>query len=95
MVSRAGCVVGLSRFKQFGNGKITLPGDDDFKWSDVDRRTSKFLSKVWNTYGGIAAWKLRDMTHQEAPWQENFDPNEWHKMIPRRDIQRYFSKRAA
>lgn len=82
-------------FKQFGNGQITLPETDDFKWSDVDRKTSKFLSKVWNTYGSVAAWKLRDMTHQETPWQENFNPDERHKVIPRRDIQRYFTKRAA
>ncbi len=37
--------------------------------------TEKYLiDNVWKVYGQFSAWKLRDMTHNEAPWQ-NTDKN--------------------
>jgi uncharacterized phage-associated protein len=83
------------KFKDFSKDNIVLAEDDEFSWADVDESTATFLSRVWNTYGGLAAWKLRDMTHQESPWQENFDPNVWHKVIPRSAIERYFASNVA
>lgn len=78
-------------YKDYRRENIVLGEDDNFSWDDVDDETATFLSKVWNTYGGLAAWKLRDMTHQEAPWKEAFDPHVLHKVIPTQDIERYFS----
>ena len=30
----------------------------------------KLLDDVYETYGQFSAWKLRDMTHEEAPWKD-------------------------
>lgn len=61
---------------------ITLPEDDAFSWADVEEDTSQFLSKVWNTYGPIAAWRLRKMTHDSGPWERHFVPDERYKQGP-------------
>ncbi|MEB4208743.1 Panacea domain-containing protein [Mycobacterium sp. 94-17] len=81
-------------FKGFGAGPISLPDDDPFEWDDVDSATSQFLAKVWNTYGSVAAWKLRNMTHAEAPWMEHFAQAERHVVIPKEEIRAYFQFRA-
>ena len=82
------------RFKSFGSDSISLPENDSFEWTDVDPYTTEFLSKVWNTYGGIAAWKLRNMTHAEPPWKDHFDSDEWYTVIPVGEIRAYFAARA-
>jgi uncharacterized phage-associated protein len=82
-------------FKHFGSGAISLAENDPFGWDDVDPETSQFLAKVWNTYGGVAAWKLRNMTHAEAPWLEHFAQGERHVVIPQDEIKAYFQFRAS
>jgi uncharacterized phage-associated protein len=82
-------------FKQFGAGAISLADDDPFEWDHVDPATSQFLAKVWNTYGGVAAWKLRNMTHAEAPWMEHFAQGERYIVIPQDEIKAYFEFRAS
>lgn len=59
-------------FKGFGATPIELPDDDPFSWQDVDLSTAQFLSAVWNTYGGYSAGRLRNMTHEEPPWRDNW-----------------------
>lgn len=81
-------------FKEFGAGPIQLADDDPFEWDDVDSATSQFLAKVWNTYGGVAAWKLRNMTHAEAPWMEHFSHGERNVVIPQDEIKAYFEFQA-
>lgn len=59
-------------FKNFGSGDVSLAEDDPFDFEDVDKETTKFLMRVWKTYGGYGAWNLRNMTHEERPWQVAF-----------------------
>lgn len=82
-------------FKGFRSGTITLDDDDPFDWDDVDSEITQFLIKVWNTYGGIAAWKLRNMTHAEPPWKDNFAQGEFYTIIPEEQIQAYFVARTS
>jgi uncharacterized phage-associated protein len=77
--------------RAFGAGPIRLPDDDSFTWADVDEDTSEFLVRVWNTYGPIAAWRLRNMTHDSGPWKRHFVPDERHTVIPDEEIHEYFS----
>jgi uncharacterized phage-associated protein len=53
--------------KDSGSSNISLPDSDPFEWDHVDHGTAEFLSKVWNTYGGYSAGRLRNMTHEEQP----------------------------
>jgi uncharacterized phage-associated protein len=80
-------------YKSFGSADIVLKDDDPFDWGDVDPEATAFLNKVWNTYGGIAAWKLRNMTHAERPWKDAFEQGNWNADIPTDDIRTYFLSR--
>jgi uncharacterized phage-associated protein len=81
------------QFKNSGNSSIELPPDDPFTWDEVDPVTSDFLSRVWNTYGGYSAGRLRNMTHEERPWREHWREDERGTQIPVEEIQEYFTSR--
>lgn len=53
-------------YKQHGSGGIPVPVDFDV--SSVTKEEQELLTDVWNAYGQFSAWKLRNMTHEEAPW---------------------------
>ncbi len=78
-------------FKSFGSGDIRLPDDDPFDWPDVDPETTRFLISIWNTYGEYGAWRLRSMTHQEAPWRDHFEAEYTSPTIPIEELRRYFA----
>jgi uncharacterized phage-associated protein len=77
-------------FRDFASGDIRLPGSDTFMWDQIDSETADFLILVWNTYGEFAAWRLRNMTHDEAPWKANFRPDEKNLEIPQSDLLKFF-----
>lgn len=82
-------------FKSFGSNDIHLADDDPFAWTDVDEETTQFLIQVWQTYGVYAAWKLRNMTHDESPWLRHFQPGVRDLEIPLEDLREHFASRAA
>lgn len=54
------------RFKEYGSGDIPAISDLDI---DVIAANDRLvLDDVYNYYGQYSAWKLRNMTHEEAPW---------------------------
>lgn len=53
-------------YKDNGAGPIPAPQDLDFERFSQDER--ELLDEVANVYGQFSAWKLRNMTHEEAPW---------------------------
>jgi uncharacterized phage-associated protein len=61
------------RFKEFGSGGITLEGLD---FDGVTDEVRELLGEVWTTYGQYSAWRLREMTHAEPPWQNTPQGNE-------------------
>jgi uncharacterized phage-associated protein len=79
-------------YKDCGNSNIRLPDSDPFEWDHVDSGTADFLSKVWNTYGGYSAGRLRNMTHEEKPWQDHWRDGEVGAQIPREEIEEFFSR---
>ena len=80
-------------FKKFQSQDVELSEDDDFEFSVVDDETTDFLIGVWNTYGGLAAWKLRDLTHEEPPWKENFKEDVRNVEIPVESMKQFFASR--
>jgi len=81
-------------YKRFGSGDVHLDDDDGFRWEDVDGRTAQFLIRTWNTYGGYAAWRLRNMTHDEPPWRDAFRPNVNNVVIPQDALKAFFKTRS-
>lgn len=59
-------VVGLYHdLKRFKSGAVEL---EDEVSSELTADQLKLISDVNTVYGQFSAWKLRDMTHLEAPW---------------------------
>jgi uncharacterized phage-associated protein len=79
-------------YKSNGSASIELPDSDPFTWNDVDPVTAEFLSRVWNTYGGFSAGHLRNMTHEEMPWQKHWQPDECGTQIPQKEIREFFAQ---
>ncbi len=77
-------------FKQFGSGPLKFAEDEEFSWADIDDHTTQFLIDIWDTYGGIAAWKLRNMTHGERPWADAFDRDQRNVVIATEALKRHF-----
>lgn len=76
-------------YKQFSSAGIEFT--EDFDFSQVDDDASSWLAGIWDTFGSRTAWKLREMTHSEAPWVGSFDPEARGVVIPRDALMRYFS----
>jgi uncharacterized phage-associated protein len=53
-------------FKQHGSEPIPTP--DGFDPASIPPDIAEFLDEVYAVYGQFSAWRLRDMTHEEAPW---------------------------
>jgi len=56
---------------------------------NIDGDTVQLLEEVYKTFGQYSAWRLRDMTHEEEPWQKTKQSAE----IPQALIKRYFETR--
>lgn len=57
-------------YKTNGSGAIPMP--QGFDIIAIDEQVRGLLDEVYNTYGQFSAWKLRNMTHDEAPWVQAF-----------------------
>ena len=57
-------------YKHFGADGIACEEDDGAYLSEFTEDESELLIEVYNVFGQYSAWKLRNMTHQEAPWKE-------------------------
>jgi uncharacterized phage-associated protein len=79
-------------FKDFGRGPIDPEQviNRDFDW-DRFRGIEEFLLEIWDRYGSLAAWTLREKTHREPPWQEAFEDGVRHKEIGFDHMKGYFS----
>lgn len=73
------------KFKKFGANGIQY--EDDYE-EKLDEDTIILLKKVYREFGQYTAWKLRDMTHQEAPWKET--PR--NGIIDKKLIEKYFKE---
>lgn len=78
-----------NELKQFGRNQVELPPvagsvEDEFSDDQLD-----VIASVYKTFGQFSAWKLRDMTHAEAPW---LDVN-INDTIPKASIAKFFKAR--
>ena len=71
-------------YSELGSG--SLPKPDVLRLVAFDDDTREVLDEVWNVYGQFSAWKLRDMTHAEPPWNETPLNDE----IPEERMRDYF-----
>ncbi len=56
------------RFRDRGASPIDTPVDFDL--DSIDAETQALLDEVYDVYGQYSAWGLRNLTHDEPPWNE-------------------------
>lgn len=54
-------------YQKSGNGAIPCPTEIDF--TRYDEETRSLLDEVYSVFGQFSAWKLRNLTQAEYPWQ--------------------------
>ena len=88
-------------FKEYGADPITREGtdlDSDFELVTPripasDARTTGFLDKIWEVYGGFTGSQLSAMTHAvRTPWYEiwNENPSMRNRHIPNDLIKKHY-----
>lgn len=55
-----------------GHGSGAIPPERTFDPISIDEETRSLLDEVYEVYGQYSAWKLRNMTHEEAPWADAY-----------------------
>lgn len=73
-------------FKEHGGQSI--PQNTNFDFSVIEEPDRTVLDDVYNFYGQYSAWKLREMTHEEAPWIDAFEKA--NDQITRESLRAYF-----
>lgn len=79
------------RFKQHGNSALPVPEQLDLAKYTEDE--IELLDEVYKVYGQFSAWKLRNMTHEETPWKENYIEGVGGFEISADDMVEYFATR--
>ncbi len=71
--------------KQYGS--CAIPVNVDFDPEVFSGEQVELLNEIYDVYGQFSAWKLRNMTHEEAPWKNHeSDQSE----IPHDEMASYF-----
>lgn len=72
------------------NGSNGIKFEKDFN-VEIDKETERVLEEVYEKYGQYAAWKLRNMTHEETPWKTT--PR--NEIITKQKIKDFFKTKVA
>lgn len=55
------------------HGANGIPAPEDFNLEIYDPADRMILDDVYDYYGQYSAWRLREMTHLEAPWKNAYE----------------------
>lgn len=73
------------------NGSKPISPPEDFSSSEIFHPADiELMNDVYDQYGQFSAWKLRNMTHEEAPWINAYK-NPSSKVISLEAIHQFFS----
>lgn len=56
-------------FNKYGSNAIPCESIE-IDFDIFDKNDAQIMSSVYDFYGQFSAWKLRQMTHEEAPWKD-------------------------
>lgn len=73
-------------YKEHGSTPIPKPLDVDF--SIYTDEVKELLDEVYTVYGQYSAWKLRELTHEEPTWKNNYQA--FDKTISHPEMITYF-----
>lgn len=55
-------------YKQYGASPIQI--DSEIEIDQFSQDQLELLEEIYDVFGQFSAWKLRNMTHEEAPWKD-------------------------
>lgn len=70
------------------NGSSGIVFDEPYDENAIDVKAREILEAVYNEFAQYSAWKLRNMTHSETPWQVTAK----NEVIPLDTIKSYFEE---
>lgn len=76
-------------YKDYASSAIPPP--TDFTADGFTAQEIEILDEVWSVFGQFSAWKLRNMTHEEAPWKDAYEAGI--KVISLDAMRKYFKTR--
>lgn len=79
-----------NRFSGFGANPIQP--SNSFNPSVLTRDQRALIEEVFEVYGQYSAWKLRQLTHEEDPWIDNYVEGRYSREIPQKEMLKYFSE---
>ena len=71
-------------------GAAAIPAPADFDPNIFSKKELQLLSDVYSVYGQYSAWKLRELTHSEAPWKDNYSEGFVSQEIPLQEMKTFF-----
>jgi uncharacterized phage-associated protein len=72
------------------HGSSAIPAPAKFDATVFSRAQRRLLDDVYEVYGQYSAWKLRQLTHEEDPWKDNYEEGVSSKEIPADEMEVYF-----
>lgn len=75
-------------YAQFGKGALPIEAPA----SPLPPADAELINEVYRVFGKFSAWKLRQMTHEEDPWKDNYRHGRLNIEIPREDMVEYFKR---
>lgn len=73
-----------------GKGSDPIPPTDGFDPESIPEVTRQLLDEVYEVYGQFTAWRLREMTHAEAPWKNHAERGD---VISHEELRQFFLTR--
>jgi len=82
-----------SLYRRYSNfGASPIPPANDFDPTVFTREQCRLIEEVFDVYGQYSASKLRQLTHEEDPWRDNYAEGSFSREIPQAEMKRYFSE---
>ncbi|MGE6780697.1 Panacea domain-containing protein [Vreelandella titanicae] len=75
-------------YKAHGNGHI--PAAMPVEAIEIDDQTAELIDEVFDVYAKHSAWHLRNLTHDEDPWINRYDPEMGSSEIKAEDLEAFF-----
>lgn len=75
---------------EFGKGSNIIDHAASGSVAAISPRTAEFLDEVLQVRGQYSAWRLRELSHEEAPWKDVYEEGREH-VITHESMKDYFS----
>ena len=75
-----------------GHSGAAIPPNPEFDPESLPSDVRGLLDEVYSVYGQFAAWRLREMTHDDTPWKTHAERGD---VIPQEELRVFFKARLA